>query len=67
MELQFWTVVILRTRNLAKYKFLKLPKYATVVSKRVGVKIVSRENTVIYICALIGWKMHDTCIKIVFR
>jgi len=58
--------------NLAKYKFLTLPEYDTVVSKHVGMNIVSRENIVIYTCALIGChknniKMHDTCIKIVFR
>jgi hypothetical protein len=59
-------------RNLAKYKFFKLPEYDMVESKHVGVNTVSRESIVIYICALIGChknniKMHHTCIKIVFR
>ena len=56
--------------NLAKYKFLKLPKDDTEVSKQVGVNIIQRENILIYICALVlcnktNVKMLGTCIDII--
>jgi hypothetical protein len=37
---------------------LKLPEDATEELKHVGVNIIERENTMIYICALIGWNRN---------
>jgi len=52
----------------SEVQVLKLPEDDTKVSKHIGVNIVSRENTVIYICALVDCnknniKMHGLCIK----
>jgi hypothetical protein len=52
----------------SEVQVLKLPEDDTKVSKHIGVNTVSIENTVIYICALVGCnknniKMHDPCIK----
>jgi len=51
----------------SEVQVLKFPDDDTEVSKHVGVNIISRENIVIYICALVGCnknniRMHGTCI-----
>lgn len=48
--------------NLAKFsetQVLKLPDDNTEVSKHVGVNIIQRENTMIYICILVGFNKTE--------